>query len=241
VDVPAAPPAFLRLAAHPVRWRLLRELARSDRRVRELTALLGRPQSLVSYRLGRLRDGRLVTAQRSSADGRDAYYAIDLARCGELLSASGAALHPGLELAPPPDAQPRAARVLFVCTGNSARSPMAEALLGELAGGSVQALSAGTRPMPLDERAVAALRAYGIDLSGRRPRHVDELAGECFDRVITLCDRAREVCPELPGQPELVHWSIAEPAAEEGLPAFARTAAELETRIRFLLHAIGAP
>jgi protein-tyrosine-phosphatase/DNA-binding transcriptional ArsR family regulator len=237
VGVPAAPPAFLRLAAHPVRWRLLRELARSDRRVRELSALLGRPQSLVSYHLGRLRDGRLVAARRSSADGRDAYYAIDLARCGELLSASGAALHPGLELAPPPPARPRAARVLFVCTGNSARSPMAAALLGELAGGSVEALSAGTRPKPLDGRAVAALRAYGIDLPDRRPRHVDELAGERFDRVITLCDRAREVCPELPGQPELVHWSIAEP---DGVPAFERTAAELETRIRFLLHAIGA-
>jgi ArsR family transcriptional regulator, arsenate/arsenite/antimonite-responsive transcriptional repressor / arsenate reductase (thioredoxin) len=240
VGVPAAPPSFLRLAAHPVRWRLLRELARSDRRVRELTALLGRPQSLVSYHLGRLRDGRLVSARRSSADGRDAYYALDLARCGELLAASGAALHPGLELTVPPPPRPRPARVLFLCTGNSARSQMAEALLVHLAAGAVEARSAGSRPKPLDPRAVRTMRAYGIDLAGRRSKHLDELAGERFDHVITLCDRVREVCPEFPGAPELTHWSIADPSAEEDDSAFARTAAELETRIRFLLHTVGS-
>jgi protein-tyrosine-phosphatase len=239
VGVPAAPPAFFRLAAHPVRWRLLRELARSDRRVRELTALLGRPQSLVSYHLGRLRDGRLVTARRSSADGRDAYYAIDLARCGELLGASGAALHPGLGLAAPAAVRPRAARVLFLCTGNSARSQMAEALVAHLTAGAVEAMSAGSRPKPLHPDAVRALRPYGIDLSGRRSTNVDELAGERFDWVITLCDRVREVCPEFPDHPQLAHWSIADPAAEEELAAFERTAAELATRVRFLLHAIG--
>src|SRR5215469_5863958 len=117
------PPGFLQLAGHPVRWRLLRELARSDRQVRELTGLTGHPQPLVSYHLGRLRAARLVTARRSSADGRDAYYTVDLARCGELLAAAGGALHPALGPGGRPPAAPAApGRVLFLCTGNGARS-----------------------------------------------------------------------------------------------------------------------
>src|SRR5882672_9586810 len=101
VDPALALPEFLQLAGHPLRWRLLGELARSDRMVSELTGLVGEPQNLVSYHLGKLRDGRLVSARRSSADRRDTYYTVDLARIGGGLSASGGALHPGLRLTPP--------------------------------------------------------------------------------------------------------------------------------------------
>ena len=104
VDREVAPPAFLQLAGHPLRWRLLGELAHSDRTVHELTGLVGQPQNLVSYHLGKLRDARLVSARRSSADRRDAYYTVALTRFSELLAATGGALHPGLRLTPPPPA-----------------------------------------------------------------------------------------------------------------------------------------
>jgi ArsR family transcriptional regulator, arsenate/arsenite/antimonite-responsive transcriptional repressor / arsenate reductase (thioredoxin) len=239
----AAPPEFLRLAGHPVRWRLLGELARSDRQVRELRALLGQPQSLVSYHLARLRAGGLVAMRRSSADRRDAYYRIDLARCGELLSAAGSALHPGLRLVPPPAGTHRApARVLFLCTGNSARSQLAQAILEQAAGGAVTAASAGSHPRPLHPNAVRAMAEDEIDISGRQSRHLSVFAGQRFDYVISLCDRLREVCPEFPGA-EVIHWSIPDPGAGGGsdadtYPAFRAVAADLRTRIGFLLARI---
>ncbi|GGM47833.1 metalloregulator ArsR/SmtB family transcription factor [Dactylosporangium sucinum] len=227
-------PAFLTAAGHPLRWRLLGELARSDLAVHELTARVGQPQNLVSYHLRKLRDAGLVTARRSSADGRDTYYALDLARCADLLAGAGAALHPGLRLrAPEPPPDPSRARVLFLCTGNSARSQMAEALLRHRTGGTVEAHSAGSRPKAVHPHAVATMAARGIDLAGARAKHLDEFAGQRFDRVITLCDRVKEVCPEFPGHPRPVHWSIPEPVEPA---AFARVADELTGRIAFLLH-----
>lgn len=234
-------PVFLQAAGHPVRWRLLSELARGDRQVHELIELLGERQSLVSYHLGRLRKADLVRARRSSADGRDVYYRIDLARCGQVLSAAGGALHPALRLTPSSVTDPPAARVLFLCTGNSSRSQMAEALLRRRSGGRVLTFSAGSRPKPLHPDAVAAMAAHGIDLSAARPKHLDEFAGQRFDWVITLCDRVREVCPEFPGKPAAVHWSIPDPAADPaGRAAFDGVAAELAERIEFLLHTIAA-
>ena len=89
-----APPGFLQLAGHPLRWRLLSELARSDRQVRELKALLGQPQNLVSYHLARQRAGGLVTARRSSADGRDAYFASTWPAAGDAITVASAGSHP---------------------------------------------------------------------------------------------------------------------------------------------------
>ena len=242
-----SPPPFLRLAGDPLRWQLLSELARSDRRVGELCELAGRRQSLVSYHLRQLRDAGLVSMRRSTADGRDTYYVLDLARCGELLSSAGTALHPGL--APGPRAARERgyapARVLFLCTGNSARSQIAEALAEHISGGTVSAASAGSHPKPLHPNAARVMRERGIDIAGRRSKHVGEFAGQHFDYVISLCDRVREICPEFPGGPELIHWSIPDPAREPGsdreiLPAFERTVDELSTRIDFLIQAIDA-
>ena len=240
-----APLEFLQLAGHPLRWRLLGELARSDRMVSELTGLIGEPQNLVSYHLGKLREGRLVSARRSSADRRDTYYTVDLARIGGRLSASGAALHPSLRLTPPSrdDARTGAAKVLFLCTGNSARSQMAEALIRARSGGAIKVYSAGSHPKPVHPNAVRVMRdEHGLDLAGYKSKHLDVFAAQRFDWVISLCDRVREVCPEFPGTPETIHWSIANPVTGDSddvtYPLFQQTAAELATRIEFLLAAL---
>lgn len=244
-DQKLAPPAFMRLAGHPLRWQLLRELGRSDRMVHELTDLVGQPQNLVSYHLGKLRDARLVSARRSSADGRDTYYSVDLTRIGGLLTDTGAALHPGLRLAPrthgPARTESATVRTLFLCTGNSSRSQMAEALARARSDGVLEAHSAGSHPKPLHSNAVRVMREeHGIDLAGQRSKHLSVFTDQAFDRVISLCDRVRELCPEFPGKPQTIHWSIPDPAATAGddrasYPAFQETAAELETRIRFLV------
>ncbi|MQB02217.1 MAG: metalloregulator ArsR/SmtB family transcription factor, partial [Actinobacteria bacterium] len=108
------PPAVFQLAGHPLRWRLLRELARGDHRVGELAGSLGEPQPLVSYHLRRLRVAELVSVRRSSFDGRDSYYSLDLLRCGELLADAGAALHSGLGVSPRRSATPKRSRLLRV-------------------------------------------------------------------------------------------------------------------------------
>lgn len=244
------PPGSLQLMADPHRWRVLQELTRSDRRVGELSALLGRPQNLVSYHLAQLRDAGLVVSRRSSADGRDTYYRVDVKRCAAALTGAGAALHPGLRLTPvPPTATPprgrAAARVLFLCTGNSARSQIAQALLEHRGQGAVVACSAGSHPKSLHLNAVRVMAERGIDIAGRATTHLDRYAHRRFDHVITLCDKVREVCPEFPGQPTTAHWSIADPSTvgdsdDETYPQFVGTADEIDGRVELLIAQITA-
>lgn len=221
-------------------------LAASDYRVRELVELVGHPQNLISYHLRLLRGSGLVTARRSSFDARDSYYHLDLEHCAHALTAAGTALHPALRLDPTPSAaapvEPSGRpRVLFACTGNSARSPIAEALLRHRTGGHVEVASAGSHPKPcIHPAAVRVLRDHhGIDIADRRPRHLDTLARRRFDYVISLCDKVREVCPTFNDQPRLIHWSIPDPAVgvtdQQSTLAFTRSAAEIDTRIRYLL------
>jgi protein-tyrosine-phosphatase/DNA-binding transcriptional ArsR family regulator len=253
VPTSQAAPAFVRLAANPLRWRLLTALAASDYRVRELVDLLGHPQNLVSYHLRLLRRSGLVTAHRSSFDARDSYYHLDLERCAHALTAAGVALHPALRLDPtpspptPPTAAEQSARpcVLFACTGNSARSPIAEALLRHRTGGHVEVTSAGSHPKPrIHPNAVRVLREhYGIDIADQRPRHLDTVARHRFDHLISLCDKVREVYVGFSDQPRLTHWSIPAPAAADdndqaSYPAFRHMATEIDTRIRYLLPAL---
>jgi|SRR5580693_5317196 protein-tyrosine-phosphatase/DNA-binding transcriptional ArsR family regulator len=240
------PPPFLRLLAHPHRWQLVSELAESDLRVQELVARLGEPANLVSYHLRRLRHEALVGERRSSADARDVYYTLDLDRLAALFSDAGRKLHPALErdrgsrqAAPAKRRMPP--RVLFVCTRNSARSQIAEGLLRHLSEGRVEVWSAGTGPAEtVHPLAVEALAERGIDIQAQRAKDLGEFKGIRFDRVVTVCDRAREACPTFPGDPQLCHWSVPDPAAVPGRigarrTAFRAAAADLERRIGHLL------
>jgi arsenate reductase len=113
----------------------------------------------------------------------------------------------------------RTARVLILCTGNSARSQMAEGLLRSLGGGAIDVCSAGTRPGSVRPEAIAVMAERGIDISGHRSKHVDEFTGQQFQYVITVCDSANESCPVFPGTPQRIHWSFPDPAAVEGSEA----------------------
>jgi ArsR family transcriptional regulator, arsenate/arsenite/antimonite-responsive transcriptional repressor / arsenate reductase (thioredoxin) len=256
--VTASPPV-LGVLAHDLRWTIVGLLVPGDLRTGEIVGRTGQPPSLVSYHLGRLRDAGLVSARRSAADGRDSYHALDLDALGRAVAGVADRIHPGLlagagagaDLGGRPDATsgppapdgepgPRTAEALFICTGNSARSPMAAGWLNHLGAGRATARSAGVTPAPLHPLAVAAMAEQGVDISGHQPAPVDDLAGERFSRVITLCDRARENCGELPAASKVVHWSIPNPAQAHppDLDAFRATARELRTRVRYLLPAL---
>jgi arsenate reductase (thioredoxin) len=119
----------------------------------------------------------------------------------------------------------RTFRVLFLCTGNSARSQMAEALLNWKGRGRFRAESAGSEPVArVNPYAIATLEAYGIPWTGHPPRSVDGLEREPWDFVITVCDRAKEACPVFPGQPMLAHWGMPDPAEVQGTDASKRAA-----------------
>ncbi|MFN3285260.1 MAG: arsenate reductase ArsC [bacterium] len=131
-------------------------------------------------------------------------------------------------------------RVLFLCTGNSARSQMAEGWLRYLSAGRVQVYSAGTEPRGLHPLAVRVMAERGVDISGQRSKPVSEFQGQAFDCVVTVCDRARQSCPSFPGARTL-HWDLPDPAEASGteedrLRAFRGVRDELESRIRALLR-----
>jgi arsenate reductase len=132
-------------------------------------------------------------------------------------------------------------RVLFLCTGNSARSQLAEAVLNRKGQGRFEAYSAGSRPAArVNPFALRVLAEGGIDWGGRQPRGLEVLDQERWDFVITVCDKAREVCPVFPGQPILAHWGMPDPAALEGddeqkLAAFRESLILISRRIDLLV------
>lgn len=235
------PPGILKLLAHTVRWQIVAALAQSDYRVQELEARLGRPQNLVSYHLRLLREGGLVGERRSNADGRDAYYTLNLDNLRTAYQAGGAALHPALACATTSEnALTRPYRVLFLCTHNSARSQLAEGILRAMGGERVEVFSAGNQVTAVHPLAIRAAAERGIDISQQRAKAMDEFVGQSFDAIITVCDRVREVCPVFPGDPPHIHWSLPDPTAVTGpeetqYQAFRQTDQELSTRITYLL------
>jgi arsenate reductase len=128
-------------------------------------------------------------------------------------------------------------RVLFVCTGNSARSVMAEALLRQHGGDAFEVFSAGTEPKGINPLTLRVLADAGMDASWARSKSVDEFLGRSFDYVITVCDQARQSCPVFPGFHESLHWGYEDPAAAEGteeerLAVFRKVFIQLGERIR---------
>ena len=245
---PTQPPQLLHLLSHELRWHLVTALARSDHHVQELVHFLGQPPNLVSYHLKRLRSEHLVTERRSTADRRDVYYSLDLDRLRELYLSTGEAIHPGLggpasqsdDTAQQTAGSP--ARVLFLCTQNSARSQLAEGILRHLGGDRVEVFSAGSEPSSIHPETVRTLASLGIDPSRQHAKHLDRYRGQRFDYIITVCDRVRETCPAFPGDPERIHWSFPDPVLVESEEArrraFDQTAQQLVTRIRYLLTLI---
>ncbi|HTK06206.1 MAG TPA: metalloregulator ArsR/SmtB family transcription factor [Ktedonobacteraceae bacterium] len=242
-------PEFLKLLAHELRWKILTALARSDCNVQEILQMLGEPQNVVSYHLRKLREYHLVKERRSAADERSLYYSLDLEAVHLLYLATGNVLHPALGSAHvPPDVQQwptpeKPLRVLFLCTHNSARSLLAEALLRQMSHGYLDIESAGTQPTGVHPLTLQVLAERGINGSELRSKHLDTLREQTFDYVITVCDRVREVCPTWPVETECIHWSFPDPVAGEGsdkerYAAFAQTALQLTTRIRYFLASI---
>ena len=238
-------PNILRLVGDDVRWQLVRTLAASDHRVSELVDEVGLPQNLVSYHLRLLKRGDLVRERRSSADGRDVYYHLDLDRLDRGLTESANALRrsvggsaasrPGDEIR-----RSRRPRVLFICTGNSARSQIAEAMLRSALGSEADVRSAGPQPTIVHPLALEVLRERGIDVAGLHSKALDEVHGIDFDLVITLCDKARENCPADKYGVRVAHWSLADPSEAKGSltakrRAFQATADEIDSRIRQLI------
>jgi arsenate reductase len=131
-------------------------------------------------------------------------------------------------------------RILVLCTGNSARSQIAEALFASRGAGRIAAVSAGTRPtVAVHPLAVRTLAEHGIAWQGRVPKTLDSVAGKRYDLAITVCDSAAEACPVFPGAAAQAHWGLPDPAAEQdptaARRAFEATYASLEARITRLL------
>ncbi|MBI3951619.1 MAG: arsenate reductase ArsC [Acidobacteria bacterium] len=136
----------------------------------------------------------------------------------------------------------RKKRVLFLCTGNSARSQMAEGLLRHMAGDRFEVHSAGTNPVGVNPLAIEAMREIEVDISHHTSKSLGQFLNDPFDFVITVCDRARESCPIFPGDAVHLHWSFDDPAAVEGsqkerLRAFRSVRDELAARLRLFVAA----
>ncbi len=128
-------------------------------------------------------------------------------------------------------------KVLVLCTGNSARSQMAEGLFRHEGGAQYEIFSAGTKPSVVRTEAIAAMREIGIDISHHRSKSVAEFEGQSFDYVVTVCDNARDNCPVFPGGTARLHWSFEDPAAVEGteaerLAAFRRIRDQIQERVK---------
>lgn len=236
-------PPVLKLLTHDVRWQLIQALKHTDLKVQELVDLVGKKQNLVSYHLKLLKSGDLVRERKSSQDARDIYYSLNLGQALDRLTEVGQLLFPHFGNRAQQTEAEKPHRLLFLCTHNSARSQMSEGFARKLGGELLEVHSAGSKVTQVHPKAIEMAATFGVDLSQQRSKHVETLVGQHFDYVITVCDKAKEICPVFPDGPTRLHWSIANPAAVTGdeatiNQAFLDTAQQLETRIKYFLQTL---
>jgi len=236
---------FLKAMADETRLAILGLLRLTDLRGGEIAARLGLPANAVSYHLKQLREVGVLNDRHSHADARDVYYHLDLDRLQALYRQAGQTLHPLLSPEDPKASgaaeipADRPLRVLFLCTHNSARSQLAEAILRLRGGEAVEVASAGDRPTAVHPMTISLLEEHGIEPGPYVAKSLDRFVGQSFDYVITVCDRVKEHCPVFPDDPVRIHWSLSDPTAikEEAARsrAFATLWLELCTRVGHLL------
>jgi protein-tyrosine-phosphatase/DNA-binding transcriptional ArsR family regulator len=241
---PANVPPFFKALADDTRLAILGYLLRSDMRGQELVERLGQPQNAVSYHLKMLKRLGLLRNRRSSGDARDIYYSVDLPALEALYAAVGTAFwlrepdSAGTDLLCSSSTAPL--RILYVCTQNSARSQLAEALTRQRGGERVDVASAGTTPTSVHPLTHELLTEHGIDPSHHVAKALDPFVGQPFDYIITVCDRARDQCPSFSEESAAIHWSIPDPVAPpnpaDRQAAFRDVWQELEVRIDHLLR-----
>ncbi len=233
------PPLIITLLSHNIRWNIVQHLLHSDYRVNELVDFIGQPPNLVSYHLKQMRSAGLVVTRRSDVDARDIYYGLDLAHLREAWQTVGQQMILAPKGEPLPQTTGLTPRVLFICTHNSARSQMAEAILRHLSAGRVAAFSAGQQPGQIHPDTIQTMQDYGINIQSQTAKHLSQYEGQPFDYVISVCDKARESCPTFPGEGRYAHWGYSDPTAISDAPArqhaFRHIAHQLHTRIQFLL------
>ena len=234
--------AFFRVLGDATRLAVVARLARSDERLIGLSTAIKQPPETVAAALADLQTAGLVASRASDVHPGEMYYHLDLEQMQKRYLTAGRLIHPALAQAITGEeeetVQRAKPRVLFLCTHNSARSQMAEGILRTFSRGEIEAFSAGSQPGSVHPLAIETMDGMNVDIRNQRSKHYNELIGQPFDYVITVCDRAREACPVFPEAKDTIHWSIPDPAAVEDEAekrrAFHQAATILATRIRYL-------
>lgn len=248
---------LMKLLGNRVRRRLLQELGRSDRRVQELASLLARPQNLVSYHLGLLRAGHVISEHRGYTDGRDVYYSLDLDHLQLMIDRAVGAIHPVLPAVP---ATPRAdssqiampegsVRVLFVSPeqpdwpGIAAilTNELSHGILRALSHGAVDAFSAAQERSTMRPPALKALRKFGVIVGSTKVKAITDYRGTAMDYVVTFSEPSQTFLRMIDGSPEILYWgaphfdSETPPTADE----WRALTLQMACRVRQLLALIG--
>lgn len=248
---------LMKLLGNRIRWRLLQELARSDRRVQELAALLAQPQNLVSYHLGLLRMGHVISERRGDQDGRDVYYSLDLDKLQLTMERAVADIHPALSGVPVARGAdrsrstitPRSCRILFVSLEQPDWARIVAVLTNELSRGTLRALSHGgvdafaaaLERSGMCDAAVQSLQQLGFIVNGTEIKAIGDYWGTPMDYVVTFSESGQSSLHAIGGRPQILHWSAppSDPAHPPTADDYHAFALQVTCRVRQLLALVG--